>query len=139
MPKLSITYNTLGLKDAVTLDSPAVQTAYLLYTEEESFIQHRSFTTEHYVGVFTDFNELNEFTGRVFNLPYISVCDNPMAPCPYIVKRLPLFGGMDFVKKYADQLKDDILHPNPFASHIEHISNNGLVSKTIKTKDGTGA
>ena len=120
MSKLSIICNTLGLKDAVTLDSPGVQTAYLLYTEEESFIQHRSFTTEHYVGVFTDFNELNEFTGRVFNLPYISVYDNPTAPCPNVVKRLPLFSGMDFVKKYADQLRDDILHPNPFANRIEH-------------------
>ena len=118
MSQLSI--SDITLKDPVTLDSPGVQTAYLLYTEEESFIEHRSFTVEHYIGVFTDFNELNEFTGRVFNVPYICVYDNPTAPCPYVVKRLPLFSGMEFVKKYADQLKDDILHPNPFANTMNY-------------------
>ena len=110
----------ISLEPACTFDSPGVTRLFLLYIEEKIYdpfkLGHDGGTSKELIATFTDVYDLNEFTGRVFGVPYLSLtdCFRQLRGCAqYSVEILPLFQGLEHVKTYADRLREDILRMVP--------------------------
>jgi hypothetical protein len=78
---------------------------------------HDGGTEKHCIGIFTDVQSLDEFTGVVFGIPYSSLVEwhsYENASCyAYSVEILPLFSGPEHIQKYAAKMRDDILRLLP--------------------------
>lgn len=111
----------ITLEPPFTFHSPGVTRAFLLYVELELYapfkLGHDGGTEKHCIGIFTDVQSLDEFTGVVFGIPYSSLVEwhsYENASCyAYSVEILPLFSGPEHIQKYAAKMRDDILRLLP--------------------------
>jgi hypothetical protein len=111
----------ITLEPPFTFHSPGVTRAFLLYVEIELYapfkLGHDGGTEKHCIGIFTDVQSLDEFTGVVFGIPYSSLVEwhsYENASCyAYSVEILPLFSGPEHIQKYAAKMRDDILRLLP--------------------------
>lgn len=111
----------LGLDaPTITFHSPGVTRAFLLYVELDLYapfkLGHDGGTEKHCIAIFTNVNELDEFTGRVFGIPFTSIggWEKPCVSCfAYSVESIPLFNGIENIQKFAEYMRDDILRLLP--------------------------
>lgn len=104
----------------ITFHSPGVTRAYLLYVELDVYaplkLGHDGGKEKHCIAIFTNVNELDEFTGRVFGIPFTSIggWESPSVSCfAYSVESIPLFNGIENIQKMAEYMRDDILQLLP--------------------------
>lgn len=110
----------ITLEPPFTYQSPGVTKAYLLYVELDVYapfkLGHDGGKEKHCIAIFTNVNELDEFTGRVFGIPFTSIgeWESTYASCfAYSVESIPLFKGIENIQKYAESMRDDILQLLP--------------------------
>jgi len=110
----------ITLEPPFTFHSPGVTRAFLLYVEVEVYaplkIGHDGGTYKNCIAIFTKINELDEFTGRVFGIPFTSIggLEHPHVSCSaYSVESIPLFNGIENIQKYAAKMRKDILQLLP--------------------------
>lgn len=111
----------LGLDaPCINFHSPGVTRAFLLYLELDVYaplkIGHDGGTEKHCIAIFTNIHDLDEFTGRVFGIPFTSIggWESSYVSCfAYSVESIPLFKGIETIQKFAEFMRDDILHLLP--------------------------
>jgi hypothetical protein len=110
----------MTIEPPFTFQSPGVTRAFLLYVELDVYapfkLGHDGGKEKNCIAIFTKINELNEFTGRVFGIPFTSIggLEHPHVSCfAYSVESIPLFNGIENIQKYAAKMRKDILQLLP--------------------------